>query len=588
MDQWLSQRGAGATWTSLDLQSFVSSEGATLIRTAEGIVLAGGPTPETDSYILTTTSPLRRVSALRLDLYPHDSLPMKGPGRCQNGNLHLSEVLLTVFEPGAEQGKPIPIARATADFNQDGWSVEHAVDGIAQTAWGIHPAVGRPHHAVFELAQPLEPVAGSVLTISLRQLHGGSHLIGAFRLSVTDAPLAQAIALPEDVEHALKTAAVDRTQEQQLTLAAHVVTLAVESELSRLPAQSTVYAVGTSVAIPAGNGTYQPAGIAVPKVVHVLHRGDIGQPRDAVEPGALSALQHAPARFTGLPPQNEATRRAALADWIAHPDNVLTWRSVVNRIWHYHFGRGLCDTPSDFGRMSGTPSHPELIDWLAVWFRDQAQGSLKQLHRLIVTSRTYQQSSQMRSNAAVIDADNRLLWRQNRLRLDADAYRDFVLSVSGRIDFRMGGPAIQNFLQSPGPQLTPKLDYAAYDWSSPDANRRSIYRCVWRGIPDPLMAALDFPDLGLLAPTRGFSASPLQALALYNNNFILFHSEAMARRISEETGDLDQQIRHATQLAYGRDPSESEQEQFQSFVTQHGLAALCRVILNSNEFLFIP
>jgi hypothetical protein len=238
--------------------------------------------------------------------------------------------------------------------------------------------------------------------------------------------------------------------------------------------------------------------------------------------------------------------------------------------------------------MGGTPSHPELIDWLAVWFRDQAHGSLKQLHRLIVTSRTYQRSSQTRSDATLVDADNRLLWRQNPLRLDADAYRDSILAVSGRIDLAMGGAAIQHFQQSPGPQLTPKLDYAAYDWSSPGASRRSIYRCVWRGIPDPLMAALDFPDLGLLAPTRGFSASPLQALALYNNNFILFHCEAMARRISERTGDVEQQICQVTQLAYNRDPSESEREPFRAYVTQHGLAALCRVILNSNEFLFVP
>ena len=215
---------------------------------------------------------------MRLDLSPHDSLPMNGPGRCQNGNLHLSEVLLTVFEPGTLSGKPIRITRATADFNQDGWSVEHARDGNSKTAWGIHPAEGQPHHAVFELAQPLELAAGGALTITLRQLRGGSHLIGAFRLSVTDAPAAQTVALPGDVEQALKTAATGRTHEQQLTLAAHVVKLAVKSELSRLPAQSTVYAVGTSVAIPTGNGNSQPASIKTPKVVHLLHRGDIGQP----------------------------------------------------------------------------------------------------------------------------------------------------------------------------------------------------------------------------------------------------------------------------------------------------------------------
>ncbi|MFM8402547.1 MAG: DUF1553 domain-containing protein, partial [Pirellula sp.] len=273
--------------------------------------------------------------------------------------------------------------------------------------------------------------------------------------------------------------------------------LAADAELAKLPAQGTVYAVGKSVSIPSGNGNHQAASIGSTKKVHLLERGDIAKPLQEVPPGALTALSHVPSRFEGLLQESEGLRRAALADWLAHRDNVLTWRSVVNRIWHYHFGQGLCDTPSDFGRMGGIPSHPELIDWLAVWFRDDASGSLKQLHRLIVTSQTYQQSSQDRSEASAVDGTNRWLWRQNRLRLDADGFRDYLLSISGRLDTAMGGPAIEHFKKSPGPQSTPKLDYTAYDWSSPGSNRRSIYRCVWRGIPDPLMTALGFPDLGL-------------------------------------------------------------------------------------------
>jgi hypothetical protein len=586
--RWLSERGEGADWKPVDLRSFISTEGATLTREADGSILAGGPAPQTDIYVLTLTTPLPRITALRLDLFPHDSLPMKGPGRCQNGNLHLSEVVLTVFPPGEKAGKPVPISRASADFNQEGWAVDRALDGDPKTAWGIHPAVGQAHHAVFELAQPLDVPAGASLTLTLKQLHGGSHLIGAFRLSVTDRPAAQAVALPREVEQALNTALPQRTPAQNLTIAGYVVRLAVESELARLPPPASVYAVARSVKIPTGNGNSQSASIPAPKVVHLLQRGDISKPRTEVPPGALSALTHLPSRYNDVGPQNEAARRAALADWIAHPDNVLTWRSVVNRVWHYHFGRGLCDTPSDFGRMGGVPSHPELIDWLAVWFRDDAGGSLKKLHYLIVTSHTYRQSSDSRDDAAAIDSDNRLLWRQNRLRLDADSYRDFVLAVSGRIDFTMGGPAIQHFQQSPGAQLTPKLDYAVYDWASPGSARRSIYRYVWRGIPDPLMSALDFPDLGLLAPTRSNSISPLQALALFNNNFVLFHSQSMAEQISERTSDIDQQIVEAVQRAYQRPPSAVELAQFRAYVQQHGLAAFCRLLPNSNEFLFIP
>ena len=196
----------------------------------------------------------------------------------------------------------------------------------------------------------------------------------------------------------------------------------------------------------------------------------------------ISRAKALPARFELKNPADEAERRAALADWIAAPENILTWRSIVNRVWHYHFGQGLCNTPSDIGRMGGVPSHPELIDWLAVWYRDEARGSLKALHRLILTSATYRQTSAHRPEAAAVDGENRLLWRQNVHRLDAGAYRDYTRAAAGTLNLAMGGPSIQHFIQGPGPQLTPTLDYKAYDWSSEGADRRSIYSFVWRGI----------------------------------------------------------------------------------------------------------
>jgi hypothetical protein len=329
------------------------------------------------------------------------------------------------------------------------------------------------------------------------------------------------------------------------------------------------------------------ASIPTPKPVHLLQRGDIDKPREIITPGALSALKHSSARFsTAATP--ESLRRAELADWIAHPDNVLTWRSVVNRLWHYHFGRGLCDTPSDFGRMGGQPSHPELLDWLAVWFRDRAGQSSKSLHRLIVTSQTYQQASASRTEADQRDADNRWLWRQNRRRLDADAYRDCVLQASGQLDLQMGGASVQQFVKSPGPQLTPNLDYSAFDWSSPAGNRRSIYRFVWRGIADPFMASLDFPDLGLLSPDRANSNSALQALELYNNSFVLHCSQQLAHRLSMQYSQQQQQVAQAVIHCLGRQPTLAEQQAMGAHVQQHGLANLCRVLFNCNEFLYVP
>jgi len=584
---WLLERGGGADWHDLQPETFVSTEGTTLTQFDGSGIFASGTPPEQDTYLITATTKLDRITALRLDLLTHESLPMTGPGRASNGNLHLTGIHLDLFEPGVDQGRAATIARATADFNQPDWGIEHALGSDPMKGWGIHPEEGKPHHAVFELSEPLSMAAGSKLVVTLKQTHGRSHLIGAFRLSVTAEEASLAIALPSDVESVLRTPPSERTHEQQLTLAATALRVAAETELSKLPVASKVFAAGPAVMIPAGNGAMQAQSLAEPKIVHLLQRGDFDKPREVVGPGALSALTHLPARFELIDPLRESTRRAALADWVVHPENVLTWRSIVNRVWQYHFGVGLCDTPNDFGRMGGVPSHPELLDWLAVWFRDDANGSLKQLHRLIVTSETYRQSSQHRDDAAAIDGENRLLWRQNRHRLDADAVRDFSLAVSGLLDLTMGGPRIQHFKQSKGPQSTPNLDYTAFDWNTAGASRRSIYRYVWRGIADPFMEALDFPDLGLLSPTRGFSASSLQALALYNNDFVLHCSQQMATSLQSKEHSPESRIRQAVLLVWCREPTSEELSDFSEFVSHHGLAAFCRLLLNSNEFLFV-
>ncbi len=584
---WIAERGDGATWKLLTPKTFLSTEGTSLTLTPDQVILAGGTLPDKDTYTVNATTDLNKITALRLDVLPHESLLSNGPGRSSNGNLHLSEIQLQIFAPGTDQGMVAAFKRATADFSQIDWGIERALDGLPETAWGIHPAVGKRHHAVFELAEPLMLTPATRLVVTLKQLHGRSHLIGAFSLSVTSDDAAWAVALPADVNSALRTLANERTSEQQLLLAATSLRAAAESGLKKLPLPATVYAAGSSVMVPAGNGAMQAHSLPVPKVVHVLQRGDFDKPRDVENPGALSALTHEPARFSIDNPQHEASRRAALANWLAHPENVLTWRSVVNRVWHNHFERGLSDTPSDFGRMGGVPSHPELLNWLAVWFRDDANGSLKQLHRLIVTSHTYRQSSQHRDDAAGIDGDNRLLWRQNRHRLDADSYRDFTLAVAGSLDLTMGGRGVQHFKQSKGPQSTPALDYTAFDWNTPGASRRSIYRYVWRGIADPFMETLDFPDLGLLSPTRSFSASSLQALTLYNNDFVLFHAERMATQIQKENNSLESQIRQAVRLVWLREPTSDEISDFRHVASTNGLSAFCRLLLNSNEFLFV-
>ena len=580
-----------AVWEPLAPTTYQSSDGATLQRLEDNSILAAGVRPEKDTYTITALTSLAKLTALRLDVLADDSLPMKGPGRQDNGNLHLSEFEVFVLGADGTESVRLKIRSAAADWDQAGWTISHALDGNEATAWGIYPQVGQSHHAVFELAQPLELKPASQIVVVLKQLHGGGHLIGRLKLYVTDAESVTADVLPELVRIGVQLPREQRSVEQQVAIAAYALRIQAEKQLASLPAPPVVYAVSSSY-----SHANKLASPMAPKAVHVLRRGDIEKPGEVAVPGALSAITALPGRFELDDPNDEASRRAALADWLAAPDNPLTWRSVVNRVWSHHFGRGLCDTLDDFGRMGDTPTHPELLDWLAVWFRDDAKGSLKQLHRLILLSATYQQQSRIPDattiNSALrdpqsFDAENRLLWRMNRRRLDAESYRDAVLQISGRIDLTMGGPGVQQFTQSKGAQTTPKLDYDAFEWNDPSAARRSIYRVVWRGIADPFMESLDFPDLGLLAPQRSVSVSALQSLTIFNNDFVLHHSQLLADTLSTNHSTVEEQISQACRLIILREPSTKEQALLVAYAKQYGLAATCRVLLNSNEFLFV-
>ena len=291
-------------------------------------------------------------------------------------------------------------------------------------------------------------------------------------------------------------------------------------------------------------------------------------------------------RFQLTDPDNEGSRRAALARWITDPRNVLTWRSIVNRVWHYHFGRGLVDSPNDFGRMGARPTHPDLLDWLAGSFQESG-GSFKHLHKLMVTSSAYRQSSQSNPRYARLDADNLYLWRMNRTRLDAECVRDAVLEITGKLDLTMGGPSVKQFIQSPGIHVTPMVDYAGFNVDSPESCRRSVYRFIFRTLPDPFMDSLDCADSSQLTAKRNASVTSLQALAMLNNHFIVRESEHFAERVSQPGTDLNGQIKAAYQLALGREPTTSEAKALKAYAARHGMANTCRIILNSNEFMFV-
>ncbi len=609
VDDWEKARGGRpAEWKTIEAVTFVSTAGATLTRQPDSSLLASGQHGPTDVYTISAPPPLRKITAVRLEVLPDDSLPMRGPGREPNGNLHLSEFQLLVFERGANAPRRTPLRNPTADFNQSGWTIAHALDGMDKTAWGIHPNVGQPHVAVFELAESLSPAEGAALTFILKQLHGG-HCIGRLRLSVTDAePASRAALLPDTIPSVLKQPAPQRTEEQRATLTAFVLKQVLAAELAKLPAPSLAYV---------GGGEFEPDGslkpATAPRPVHVLHRGEITKPREEARPGALACLEALPANFTLADAGDEGARRAALARWLTHHDNPLAWRSIVNRVWHHHFGRGLVDTPNDFGRMGGAPSHPELLDWLAVWFRDDAGGSLKKLHRLIVTSATYRRASVQYSVSSIqssipptarstehwklntdysspsagSDPDNRLLYRMNRTRLDAEQVRDAILQISDRLDLRMGGPGDMQFDLQPGIHVTPRVDYGKFDLDGPAGRRRGVYRFLFRTLPDPWMEALDCPAGDQLTPARNNTVTVQQALAMWNDAFVARHAEHFAARLEREASDLDERIARAFELVLNRPPTADERRDFAGYARRHGLANCCRLLFNSNEFMFL-
>ncbi len=392
----------------------------------------------------------------------------------------------------------------------------------------------------------------------------------------------------------------------------------LNSEIGALPTLKKVYAAASDFKV---EGNFLPA--KTPRPVHLLARGDVKRPGNLMSAAGIASVPGPDPNFAKTiqdlqrvlplsprgtsgeragergnpnssasspqpsPPSEggegeEALRRAALAKWLTDPKNMLTRRSLVNRVWHHHFGRGLVETPNDFGHMGALPTHPELLDWLAFWFLDNGE-SLKQLHRLLVTSAAYRQSSANNPEFARRDSDNRYLWRMNRARLDAETIRDAMLLISGKLDPTMGGPSVKQFFFKD--DHSPVYDYTLFDVDSPAGCRRSIYRFIVRSVPDPLMDSLDCPDASILTPKRSITVTALQALAILNNPFVLRQCEHLAERV-ESAGDLEKQIQQVYQLTLNRRPTPTEIKRLVPFAKRNGMASVCRVIFNTSEFMF--
>ncbi len=320
-----------------------------------------------------------------------------------------------------------------------------------------------------------------------------------------------------------------------------------------------------------------------PELSHVLLRGNAGRLGELVAAGGVASLRGVEANFELSTEAPDANRRDKLAGWITDRRNPLFARVLVNRLWHYHFGVGLVDTPNDLGFNGGRPTHPELLDYLAHEFVESG-WSMKAIHRLIVMSATYRQSSRYDNEQASIDAGNRYLWRMTPQRLEAETIRDTVLAISGELNPTMYGPGYHDF-------RTFNFNSQFYEMLDPVGatfNRRSLYRTWVRSGRSQFLDVFDCPDPSAQAPKRAVTTTPLQALSMLNNSFVLRMADRFAARIEATTESSDLvRTREAYRLAFCRLPGEEELYATEAFVRQHGLAAFCRVIFNSNEFLYV-
>ncbi len=450
--------------------------------------------------------------------------------------------------------------------------------------------------ALYRNGQPYgEPyVAGPLVTFragDARVTLGRRHL-GGTKPWLTGA-LRQA-ALHDRALDAQEVAAAFRAGGFSVTTEAMLAQLTAGERTAREAALTRVARASEAVKAASKSGPLAYAGVRQqPEPTKVLLRGDVRKAGDIVAPGALSLFAAVPGELGLAPDAPESERRRRFADWLADPRNPLPARVLANRVWQFHFGQGLVTTPSDFGLSGTRPSHPELLDWLASEFI--ARGwSVKALHRIILTSATYRQSSGSGQPdgkptaafalAAAKDADNTLLWRFTPRRLEAEAVRDAMLAVSGQLNPALGGPSFRPFTTTEYGATF----YHLFDRGEPEFNRRTLYRMNINSGKEPLLDAFDCPDPSVRTPRRGVTTTPLQALSVMNGSFVQRQAAALAdRALAAAGGDSARAVSAAYELALGRPTSAAEQRRAAAAARERGLASVCWALLNSTEFVHV-
>jgi cytochrome c553 len=562
-------------WRAAVPAKFFSKGRAEFTTLDDTSVFVDGPNTPQDVYTVTLKPELPRVTALRLEALPDERMKAKGPGRSENGNFVLTGVRVSLGD--GRKGEPLKMRSASADFSQKDFPISSTIG--KGSGWAILPEVGKPHAAVFELSEPLA-AAGQELTVQLQfNSRFGQHQIGRFRISVTDSATPhQDDGLPANIEAILKLPPAKRSEQQATELRAYY--------------RANVSKEARHIAEELSEGKKRLAELEKqipdamvmqetpkPRDTFMLVRGQYDKKGEKVTADTPASL---PPLFNDTRPRGESPpTRLDLAKWLVRDDHPLTARVMVNRYWQMYFGTGIVKTAEDFGSQGEWPTHQELLDWLAVEFRESG-WDVKHIQKLIVMSATYRQSSHVTPELLAKDPENRLLARQSRLRLPAEFIRDQALAVSGLLNGEIGGASVSPY-QPPGiwEELMSRQDGA--NWTAQvysqshgkDLYRRTMYTFWKRTAPPPSLITFDAPDRETCTVRRSRTNTPLQALVLMNDPTYVEASRKLAERIMKEGGvGTAERIAFAFRLVMARQPLEKETTALERVFAQQ--LALCK------------
>ena len=557
---FLKREPAGEVWRRLEPTVFTSRDNSQMRKLDDNSILVGPKHPQHDVYRVQASSELELVTAVRLDVLTHESLPKKGPGLAGNGNF-----VMTGFELKAG-GKSVKLVRAVADHTQPRFDPMKLLDDDQSTGWAINVGKGSKkrmnenHWAWFIPEEPIR-LNGDALEFLIRQesARNRDYMVGRFAVSATDAP-AELLTSgdPKALLAALKTPAAKRNRKQKELLSDEYL----GQDAKRRPLKRAVATLEKQKADHDKQGVSSMVmrEMAKPRETRLHIRGDFLRKGDPVKAGT-------PSVFPAMKAPQKDRSRLHLAKWLVREDNPLTARVTVNRVWMRYFGRGLVETENDFGTQGAPPTHPELLDWLAGEFMRRG-WSMKELHRLIAHSATYRQSSRVRPELTAADPKNLLLGRQSRLRVDAEVVRDIALAVSGKLSGKIGGPSVR----PPQPGGVYNFTQVKKRWDvSPgeDKFRRTMYTFYYRSASYPMLATFDTPDFSQTCTARIRSNTPLQSLTLANDEGLFELAQAFAGRVLRESGKDDaERMNRMFQLAMARTPKGDELDRLLAFHAQ--------------------